>query len=245
MTVVLSRLQWQRPKDRLLLSPGEVHVWRVDLGGEERMERLGALLSEEERGRADRYHFPRDRRRFILGRGTLRCLLGRYLDRSPVSLQFSYGPRGKPILSGTELSFNVSHSQDLALIACTWGRELGVDLEYLRPMRDLEQLSRRFFSPQEHQLICDQPTEQRLEVFFRIWTAKEACLKALGEGLIDLEHTEVTLTATGAQLVRWRSARVWGSSWELRQWIPVEGAVATLAVERSVDRCLFWEGSLP
>jgi len=119
--VVLARLQWQRPGDRLLLPPGEVHVWRVDLQGDgDRIERCSALLSADGRQRAARYHFPRDQRRFIVGRGTLRCLLGRYLDRSPVSLQFSYGPRGKPILVGEQLSFNVSHSQDLALIACPW-----------------------------------------------------------------------------------------------------------------------------
>ncbi len=245
--MALSTPAWCSPPDPVPLPLDTIHLWRVDLRGSEgQIQELSQVLSPDEQERAQRYHFQRDRRRFILSRGQLRVLLGRYLDAEPRSIRFDYGPRGKPSLEAegkpSDLGFNVSHSQDLALMAFVWGRSVGVDLEYMRPMSDLEQLSQRFFSPQEHGLICAHPSPQRLEAFFRLWTAKEACLKALGEGLIGLEGTEVSLTETGVNLVRLRSQTDPDQigAWGLQQWVPAPGFMATLATPEPIA-CSFWQ----
>src|SRR5207245_1715236 len=115
------------------LRSGEVHVWRVPLS-ENDPEQLGALLSRDEWIRAERFHFERDRARFICGRGLLRTILGRYLNTDPRDLTFVEGPYGKPELTGipSSLRFNLSHSDDLMLLAVTHARAVGVDLEMIR-----------------------------------------------------------------------------------------------------------------
>jgi 4'-phosphopantetheinyl transferase len=127
-----------------------------------------ATLTEDERSRSARFRFERDRRRYIVARGVLRELLGRALGTEASRLRFVYNAFGKPALSRSSLKFNVSHSADLALVAITTGREIGVDIEYLRPERDYAEIAR-----------CDPRT------FFEAWTKREAYIKARGEGLAD------------------------------------------------------------
>lgn len=227
--------------------PGTIHLWRVDLAGTaEPVETLAALLSEDEQERAGRYHFERDRRRFIVARGTLRNLLGRYLQQDPRTVQFRYGSRGKPSLllraSETELCFNLSHSQELALYAFAWDRAVGIDVEYMRPLSDLEQLSQRFFCPAEHRILLSCPPHRRVELFFRYWTAKEACLKALGEGLNGLEAVELCLREDGLDLVGLPSLSMGSvpSAWELKQWLPDSGFVASLATQARMEQICFY-----
>ena len=167
------------------LGQGRVHVWTVALDGPaERPGRLGACLSPDETTRARRFHFEVHRRRFTVARGALRHLLGAYLRRSPESLVFRYGHRGKPELpEAPELSFNLSHSEERALLAVSHVAALGVDIERLRPMDDMEAIARRFFSPPEHAALMALAPGERVAGFFRCWTRKEAYLKAVGEGL--------------------------------------------------------------
>src|SRR5687767_3102433 len=113
-----------------------IDVWRVNLNRPaEQVEGLLQTLAPDERDRAERFHFPSDRRHFINARGVLRVVLSRYLDAAPAELQFCYGPFGKPSLTpqfgGDALRFSVSHSHGLALYAFTRGREIGIDLEYI------------------------------------------------------------------------------------------------------------------
>ncbi len=141
-------------------------------------------LSPDERQRAARFKFDRDRENFIVRRVLLRKILGHYLKMDPEKIIFKYGPNGKPELPG--LHFNASHSNGHILIAiapCV----VGVDLEYIRPMEDMEQIAKRFFSPPERLLVKDAAS------FFRIWSRKEAFLKTTGEGLSDrLTKIDVT-----------------------------------------------------
>jgi len=138
----------------------EIRCWSVRL--DVAPEAFYATLSEDERSRAARFRFERDRRRFVVARGALRELLGRHLDTRASDLRFVYNAFGKPALSpefGDRLKFNLSHSAELALIAVARDREVGVDVEYLRP---------------------DEP-----RTFFEDWTKQEAYVKARGEGLSD------------------------------------------------------------
>jgi 4'-phosphopantetheinyl transferase len=198
---------------------------------------LAQTCSADEQLRADRFYFERDRKHFIVGRGLLRAILGRYLDLEPAQVQFSYGPRGKPALAnigtGGALCFNLSHSNGLALYAVTHDRNLGIDLEYIRPMPEAEQMAKRFFSPREYAVISSLPPHQKQEAFFRGWTCKEAYLKAIGEGLAQpLDRVEVSLAPS-------EPARLYGitgepsaaARWFLQELTPAPSYVATLAVE--------------
>ena len=192
-----SNRKWLSSPVDLTLSQDEVHVWRADLDlPAARLQQLVQSLSADEQVRAERFYFEQHRQRFIAGRGILRILLGRYLSVEPQQLRFDYTSSGKPALAKTgdsRLQFNLSHSQGLALYAVTRDRQIGIDLEQLRPTADVEQIAQRFFSAQEYAAIQSLPPDQKLEAFFRYWTCKEAYLKATGDGLSQLERIEVEI----------------------------------------------------
>jgi 4'-phosphopantetheinyl transferase len=190
---------WQTTGSSPHLKEGDVHVWRLPLDQPgEHGTYLRSLLSADEEERAQRFRFPRDRERFVVCRGLLRVLLGRYLSCHPGRLRFAYGAHGKPALAGGaaagRLCFNVAHSEGLALIAVARGREVGVDLECLRPETATEQLATSCFSARELEALRALPQQVRTEAFFRCWTRKEAYLKATGTGLsLGLDRFDVTL----------------------------------------------------
>ncbi len=176
------------------LQDGEVHIWRWDL---DREAAQPALLSEDERARAGRFVFEQDAQRWAACRTGLRVTLGRYLDLAPQSLEFTLGPWGKPGLHGCPLRFNVSHSGGAALLAVAWRREVGVDLERIsleRVSRALspEELALQVLSGRELAWLWDQSFDQREAAFLTLWTAKEAYVKAIGQGL-SFPLTRLTL----------------------------------------------------
>ena len=155
-------------------------------------------LAADEQARAERFHFERDREHFIVARGVLRAILGRYLNRAPERLSFCYGAHGKPALAGEAgadaIRFNVSHSHGVALYAVTRGREVGIDLERIRFDLAVLEIAERFFSRREVATLRTLPTEAQRQAFFRCWTRKEAYIKARGEGLsLPLDQFDVSL----------------------------------------------------
>ena len=171
-------------------SGGEAHLWRASLvQTPDALLRLHATLAPDETAKAARYRFQKDRDHYVAARGLLRRLLGLYLARTPESLRFSYGAYGKPSLDGArdaapwDLRFNLSHSHELVLYAFTRGRDVGVDLEYMRPDFACEEIAARFFSAREVSMLRTLPPEARTRAFFNCWTRKEAYIKARGEGL--------------------------------------------------------------
>jgi 4'-phosphopantetheinyl transferase len=181
------------------LSPtlGTVDVWVVDLYVlNHTLHHVYELLGEDERQRAERFRFPIDRRRFVVARATLREILGRYLQTAPERLEFEYGEYGKPKLSKphTGVRFNASRSGERALIACTQGHEIGVDIESLSRELEIDDLSRRFFTASENQKLASFPADRRKEAFLRCWTCKEAFIKAVGKGVsLGLDKFDVSL----------------------------------------------------
>ncbi len=222
-------------------APGwrEVHLWSVDLKpSPERVEELRRLLTGDEVARADRFHFDRHRRRFIVRRGVLRLLMGRYLERPPPALRFAEGEKGKPFVpqqaaAEERLHFNLSDSKDLALYAVTRGSELGVDVEVLRPMPDALAIAERFFSAEERDRLRRVPPEARARAFFNCWTRKEAYIKAIGEGLSEpLDRFSVTLLLDEpARFVHLGGDRERARGWTLHHLVPEAGAVGALALE--------------
>jgi len=168
--------------------PDEVHVWRVSLAADAAaLRRLGGLLSDDERRRAERFRFVEHRRRFAAARGLLRRILSRYVAASPQAVAFRMGPHGKPALvhpaRGGAVEFNLSHCEDTALLAVARGRRVGIDIERVRPLTDTMRIARRFFHPAEVRALEALPPGERERAFFTCWTRKEAFLKATGEGV--------------------------------------------------------------
>lgn len=226
------------PSGALILDSDEVHVWRVDLAlGASDVETLRQVLSDDERARAARYHFLKDRERFTVARGILRALLGRYLNQEPRRLEFSYGPHGRPALAGEnrthDLCFNISHSDGLALYAFTRERQIGIDVERIRPEVANEQIAERFFAPQEVESLRALPSDRQPEAFFRCWTRKEAFIKARGEGLsLPLDQFAVSLTpGEPAAIISINGDAETASLWSLRELRPGAGYVGALAVK--------------
>ena len=189
---------WSPAPQSLSLSSGEVHVWRAELEQPpELLESFLRILDEDERLRANRFHFEKHRRHFVVGRGFLRTLLARYLNRQPHELSFSYSEYGKPALhaqhSNTRLRFNASHSHELALFAFVLDHEIGVDVEYIKRDFATEDIALRYFSRSEVETFTKLPKEEQPPAFFRCWTRKEAYIKAIGEGLSHpLDEFDVT-----------------------------------------------------
>jgi 4'-phosphopantetheinyl transferase len=218
------------------LAGDEVHVWQAQLDPEgPALARLAATLSRGEHERAARFAFPVHGRRYVAAHGWLRLVLAAHLDQAPADLELTGVAGEKPRLAGhTDLRFNLSHSEDVAVIAVARDHELGVDVERLRPLDDLEALAAATLSPAEAVAWAALPEPLRLPAFLETWTRKEAFLKAVGEGLArPLDSFDVTV-APGDPV---RLLRVAGDAgaparFELRALRPADGFVGTLAVER-------------
>jgi 4'-phosphopantetheinyl transferase len=192
--VVLRESRGHAP--RLVLSRDEVHVWTITLGDGDGRGEAPDALSADETERASRFRLEADRRRFVAAHAGLRSILAAYLGNPPASLVFDTGPAGKPGLDhrrhDTTLRFNLSDSHDLALVAVACRRDVGVDVERMRAIPDLEGIVARFFSPAERAALGGLPRDDRLRAFFQCWTLKEACLKACGQGISEgLERLDV------------------------------------------------------
>jgi 4'-phosphopantetheinyl transferase len=229
------------------LGRDEVHVWRVPLDWPPtRIRALNAVLSIDEKQKADRYHFAVDRARHVVGRGVLRTILAQCMRTDAERLCFEYSAFGKPRLAAgsTEipLQFNVSHSGELVLIVLTMGRAVGIDVERMRTDLEVERIAASFFSPQERLALQSLPAQLRFQAFFDCWTRKEAYIKAVGEGLtLPLDQFDVCflpgqqprLLATRpdpAEARRWviqaldvgpcyrAAVAVEGAGWQLKMW---------------------------
>jgi 4'-phosphopantetheinyl transferase len=166
------------------VSDALIEVWCVEASAPESVIRqLKSVLSADERERAARFKFERDRNAFIVARGVLRVSLARYLGASPAEVDFVYGPKGKPSLPDSRIEFNISHTDRVVLLAFSQGCALGVDVECVRLVQDMMQIARRNFCLDEALELEGLPEEKRQRAFFRCWTRKESYIKATGNGL--------------------------------------------------------------
>ncbi|MBW4473474.1 MAG: 4'-phosphopantetheinyl transferase superfamily protein [Stenomitos rutilans HA7619-LM2] len=224
----------------------EIHIWQASLAvSSDEREQFVQTLSVDEQRRASRFRFARDAHRFIVSRGILRALLGRYLQTPPDQIQFCYSDRGKPSLaypsSAPELAFNLSHSDDLMVCAIARGCSVGIDLEAIRPVANLADLTQRFFSPREHAVIHALPDDLRLRSFFQHWTCKEALLKATGDGLMSLSTIEVCIKDDKATLMQWSRAPQPAALWLLQLFTPAPSCVAAIAADSLDQSITFWQ----
>lgn len=240
-------IHWVRPTMRRALEEGDVHVWAAFIGdATDETSADTSLLSADEVQRAGRFHFERDRNRFIRSRAILRGILGSCLGVAPPRIEFDYTSRGKPMIGGrlanASIQFNLAHCETLVVVAVTLAGAIGIDVERVRPMDDAEQIAKRVYSPRENQALDKLPAEQKSEGFFDLWTRKEALLKATGEGISDslpqLEVLSPFEQATGT--IDSRSDRLSVDGWSLIKMVPAEGFKSCLAIGKTGLRVLTW-----
>lgn len=230
-----------RPSTRpMALGQRRVHVWQASLALPDHARRdLWALLNTEERAQAEQYRSERDRERFAAAHGVLRLLLADYLAVPPTELRFVAGPHGKPDLvrpggrrGGRALRFNLSHSGERALFAFSEGRALGVDLEEIDLRTAHPAIAEKFFAPGERNIILAHSPAERPHIFTRLWTLKEAYLKALGLGLTQpLNSFEIGFEGGAPKLVA--PLKTHPGYWHLRELTVAPGYAAALCVEGS------------
>lgn len=215
------------------LTPGVVHLWQRSLTAPAHvMDACQVLLSPEERERASRYRVERPRGDYILTRGTLRSFLSKYLHTSPQEISFQYTEYGKPFLGNSDLQFNVSHTEGLALLAFVRRRGVGIDVEKVRAQTDVRQLAERFFSVHERSSLRELAGDQLHAAFFRCWTRKEAYIKAKGEGLsLPLHQFDVSIEPNPEQaLIATRPDSREANRWSIRNVTVASGYAAAIAL---------------
>jgi 4'-phosphopantetheinyl transferase len=235
------------PAPAALLPPqrGEIHLWLVHQGDGTRGERAvrEGILDPEEIARMRRYIQEKHRERFAARRTALRSILGRYLDVAPGGVRFHYAPRGKPALEPRahplDLEFNVSDSEDLALIGIARGRRIGVDIERVRPVKEMAAIAESHFAAEEREVFrslsdaTGTGPSARVLGFYNAWTRKEAWLKARGDGLwAPLDGFAVTLApGESPRLIDVRGEPGESARWSFLALEAAAGFLASVAVE--------------
>ena len=227
----------------------ELHLWLARLDLPDRpVTVLYQTLSPDEQERARRFRFEEDKRRFVVARGVLRTILGSYTGLPPAQLKFAYSQTGKPGLDpetgqpSAGLSFNLSHSGELALYAICLDRRVGVDIEQIRPRIAEERIAERFFSPHEVNALRSLPPDEQAPAFFRCWTRKEAYVKARGEGLaIPLNRFVVTLgPGEPATLLDAGDEKEQATRWFLHAANVAPGYEAAVAADSKPSLIRYW-----
>jgi 4'-phosphopantetheinyl transferase len=176
--------------------PG-IDLWQTGLiVGSALQQQLVTTLSADEKQRAARFRSADDRRRFVVARGMLRHLLGHYLAIAPRAIEFCYGNQGKPCVEqDADMHFNLAHAGERAAYAVSARSPVGIDIERIARSLDFERVARRFFSPNEFHALLQLPEARRRYAFYRLWTAKEAVVKATGKGLAQsLKNFEIDIS---------------------------------------------------
>lgn len=222
----------------------EAHLWWIELApGAGDVAAALATVSADERARAIRLRVEVDRTRFLLRRQALRAILSAYTGVPPHELVFDVDRFGKPAwaapLGAAGLSFSLSHSGGVALLAVARDGRLGVDIEVLRPLPDVDVIARRMFSPAEYEALAAESAADRCPAFLRVWTCKEAVVKALGGGLsIALDGFAVCHCADQPPfLVDWRLGALPRGTLSLLPVPQVAGYAIALAADAPVKRC--------
>ena len=246
----LWRVDWKKPPKRIEIKPGEVHVWRMclDVGNQALADSIH-LLSKEESERATQLCYTSNRNRFIARRIRLRQVLACYLGTQAKDLKFNRTSQGKPFLaypwSRSEIVFSQSHSGGLALLAIGRNRRLGVDIELHNQPLEFKEIACRFFTPGEAHLIASLRDTAQAKAFFACWTAKEACLKALGLGLsggLDRLAFPLRMLHRGSRFVL-EDRLLAGQVWTGLRVDPTPNSIAILVAEGSEWEARWWEMS--
>jgi 4'-phosphopantetheinyl transferase len=242
-------LSFSLPPSDLKLNNDEIHIWCALLDQPACLvKKVVCSLSIDEKARAGRFYFEEDRKRFIVRHGILRMILGYYLRVEASELRFCYGRNGKPRLADTFgnkiINFSTSRSEGLVIYGFTRNGELGVDVEYVRDIPEMDQIVKVIFSERETQVYRALPEHLKRDVLFTCWTRKEAFVKATGEGLSrPLDKFELTVDPVEpVRLLRINGDSRSACRWSIHDLKPASGFTGAVAVEtRNLRlRCLQW-----
>lgn len=242
--MTLASLAWSAPPTSLCLTSESVHLWRAWLSREDTTPAgLWEALSLEEQQRANDLPAGLPRQRFVASRSFLRLVLARYTGHAPAQLRLELGPHGKPALSpgsgGGPIHFNLSHSHAALLCAVSLNRAVGIDVEYVRPLPEIDRMAARVLASSEADAWQTLPDEQKLPAFFAIWTRKEALVKGLGERLnATFVRTSVSL-APGQQAVL-LPGQAGRPAWTIYPLPLSDSYVGAVAVEGGIGQSLHW-----
>lgn len=228
----------------ITLASGEVHLWRANLNLSPLQVEVGrGILSADERERADRMVTQVLKNRRAAAQSILRDVLARYLSISPSEIIFSQGERGKPSVQNSDLEFNMSHTEDWALIALTRIHPIGVDIEFIKTSKYHDSIVEKNYSPQEFVQYQSLPEGEKLEAFFRGWTRKEAYIKAIGLGLYyPLEKFTVDLSSKeDKSMLSIEGSSERASTWLLPTFWAGEKIIGSVAIEAEVKDWLFYD----
>jgi 4'-phosphopantetheinyl transferase len=226
-----------------ILKPGEIHIWLFDLDDPNQDSSVWeGLLSVEEASCSKRYRFNQDRLRFVVRRGILRQLLADYTSLEPSAITYHTNPYGKLSLPSHPLKFNLSSCQNRVIFTFMLENELGVDLEQVRPLTELNQMVKHWFSPAEQASLFALAPDLHKEAFFHIWTQKEAFLKAHGEGLsLPLQDFSVSVNPKrpgGVLSIRNGTEEV--SDWKMYTYELATGWRAAVCAETELNMDVLW-----
>jgi 4'-phosphopantetheinyl transferase len=221
----------------------EIHAWLFDLDDPRQNPSVwDKILSEEEVGRSRHYHFEKDRLRFIIRRGILRKLLGLYTGLEPSAIAYKTNSHGKLSLISHPLQFNLSSCQNQCVFAFTMEKEVGVDIEQVRPLSDLPRLLECWVSPEERAGLCAQAPAVQLEAFYHVWTQKEAFIKASGEGLtVSLKNFSVSIYPNEpGRLLSINCGSDDASHWKMASYVPEAGWRVAVCVRAETNLKVLW-----
>lgn len=235
MHCITQKLFKKKPIDDYHLIDDRIDIWQIAL--DSMPDWAFPLLNEEEKARAQRFHFERHQRRFTVARAWLRVILSRYAGQAPETLNFGYNKQGKPHLPNNhQLTFNLSHSHELALLAIGCHQPLGIDVEYFSK-RPFMGIAEQLFSPKEIEDLTQTNPPLMPLAFFNIWSQKEALIKACGLGLAyPTKEFNVPLLASQSSLI---TDKLHDITWQMLSFMPQAACSAALCCHPSIKQ-FFW-----
>ncbi|HLY69272.1 MAG TPA: 4'-phosphopantetheinyl transferase superfamily protein [Puia sp.] len=235
----IDNVEWKT--DHRTYLTAAVDIWKISISaGEKLSDFFLQVCNKEERAKASRYHNEKDRLRYIFGRGALRILSGKYLNKSPGTIQFVAGAHKKPVLnknSGGGLHFNISHSGDFVLIAIS-NSEVGVDIEKINADFSYREILETNFSKEEIELIIH--SKNPVESFYLLWTRKESLVKAMAKGLIDDLNS---ISVLDGSFSIGRETTDLSASWDIHSFSIAEQYLGSLACAMGTETINFFETS--
>ncbi len=231
-------MNWQQQPVHFVLADDEAHLYRIRISSHlHLLDKISLWLSEDEKVRGSKYHQLKDRQRFTVSRGLQRYILAQYTSKQASDLQFTLGDNKKPLIAGSTLQYNITHARDYILLAVSNG-QIGADVEHIDPAFNFSDILPAHFSPQEIAFIAQQDSQLR---FYRLWTRKEAFLKATGQGLG--EHLIDTSSMDGSWTLP-ENVTSHGQNWQLATLEVDDNHLGSIACASSVRSVVYFDFEL-
>jgi len=239
---------WDHPLKSNEIKVGTVHIWRGRLStGLQHLPQIACCLSTDEKKKAARFHQAKDEQRYLFSHSMLRMVLAKYLNCKSESIFYKQDFYGKPMLGFHNLKediyFNMSHSEDLVIVALSRDQDVGVDVEFIRKVKDAQGIVKSSFVIQEQIHLFSLPSTEFINGFFLCWTLKEAFIKAIGKGLsypmnyFSVIDSRGNISGIGSLVITSGMAREW---YQL-SFIPQSSYVGAMVSSNRQPKVLYFD----